>query len=49
MSIEIGKDGIVKWFFYKKSYKKARWRKFGQRFLDDFRKTPGAYGLIFVV
>ena len=49
MTIEVAKDGTVKWIFYRKSYRKARWRKLGQRLLDDFRKTPDAYGLIFVV
>ena len=49
MTIDIAKDGTVKWIFYRKSYRKARWRRLGQRLLNDFQKTPGAYGLILVV
>lgn len=49
MTIDIAKDGTVKWIFHRKSYRKARWRRLGQRLLNDFRKTPGAYGLILVV
>lgn len=49
MLIKVANDGTVKWIFRRKSYRKARWRKLGQRFLNDFQKTPGAYGLILVV
>lgn len=48
MTIIIRDDGVIKWKFYKKSYRKARWRKLGQRLLNDFLKQPGAKGLIFV-
>ena len=48
MVIKIDKDGIVKWQFYRKSYKKARWRKLGARLLKDFQKEAGVHGLIFV-
>ena len=49
MIIKIAEDGTVKWQFYRKSYKKARWRKLGARLLADFKKDAGAHGLIFVV
>lgn len=49
MIIKIAEDGTVKWQFYKKSYKKARWRRLGARLLKDFQKETGAYGLIFVI
>lgn len=49
MLIKISKDGTVKWIFYRKSYRKARWRRLGQRMLNDFYKIPGTHGLIFVV
>ena len=49
MIIEVSQDGTVKWNFYRKAYRKARWRRLGRRLLNDFRKTPGAYGLILVV
>lgn len=49
MVIEVAKDGTVKWQFYRKSYKKARWRKLGARLLADLQKEAGAHGLIFVV
>lgn len=49
MIIKVEDWGEVKWIFYRKSYKKARWRKLGQRLLDDFQKMPGAKGIIFVV
>lgn len=49
MVIKIAEDGTVKWWFYRKSYKKARWRKLGARLLKDFQKEAGAHGLIFVV
>ena len=46
MFIKIFKDGTIKWYFHRKAYKKARWRKLGQRLINYFQKTPGAYGLI---
>lgn len=49
MVIEVCKDGTVKWRFYRKAYKKARWRRLGARLLADFQKDAGASGLIFVV
>ena len=53
MTIEISKDGKIKWSFYRKHYKKARWRRAGQRELNWFLKfmeeNPGAYGIIIVV
>lgn len=49
MAIKVEKDGTVKWIFHRKSYRKARWRRLGQRLLNDFQKTPGAYGLILIV
>ena len=48
MVIEIDKDGSVRYTFIRKSYRKARWRRLGQRLLRDFLKTPGAAGLIIV-
>lgn len=49
MIIEIAENGTVKWRFYRKSYKKARWRRLGARLLADFQKDVGTHGLIFVV
>ncbi len=49
MVIKIAEDGIVKWVFHRKSYKKARWLRLGARLLNDFQKDTGAHGLIFVV
>lgn len=49
MVIKIAEDGTVKWQFYRKSYKKARWRRLGTRLLTDFQKEKGANGLIFVI
>ena len=52
MVIEVKKDGSVEWHIYKKSYRKSRWRKVGNRELKyfmNFRKDhPGAHGLIIV-
>ena len=31
MTIDIDREGNVSWHFYRKSYKKARWRRAGQR------------------
>ncbi len=49
MVIKIAEDGTVTWKFYKKSYKKARWKRLGARLLVDFQKEAGAHGLIFVI
>ena len=49
MMISIALDGTVKWRFDRKSYRKARWRKLGQRMIDDILKEPGAYGMIYVI
>ena len=50
MTIQIHKDGNIKWNFYRKTYRKARWRKLGKRILDRITKEyPGYYGLIVVV
>lgn len=48
MVIEVAKDGTVKWRFYRRSYKKARWKRLGERLLADFKKEADAHGLIFV-
>ena len=55
MTIEVEKDRTVKWNFYRKAYRKARWRKLGQRCLNDFyrfakeRQWDEVSGLIVVV
>lgn len=48
MVIKVSEDGSIKWIFRRKSYKKARWRRLGERLLKDFQKDIGAYGLIIV-
>lgn len=47
MFIIVHKDGQIEWHFWRKSYRKARWRKLGQRMLDDYIKH-GLQGLIIV-
>ena len=47
MFIIVLKDGRTKWYFLRKSYRKARWRKLGQRMIDYYIKH-GSYGLIVV-
>ena len=50
MTILIDKEGKVTWNFYRKSYRKARWRKLGKRELDNIKKYyPGYAGLIIIV
>ena len=50
MTIEFDKGGNVTWRFYRKAYKKARWRRLGQRSLNYVLKNyPGYSGLIIVV
>ena len=49
MTIYVRKGGKIEWKFYRKSYRKARWRRLGQRLLNDFMATnPEATGIIFV-
>lgn len=48
MYIEVFDWGEVKWHFYRKSYRKARWRKLGSRLLKDFQKQYAAKGVIHV-
>lgn len=48
MVIKVYDNGEAKWFFYRKSYRKARWRKLGQRLLNDFKKEYSTKGLIIV-
>jgi len=52
MVIKIKEDGFVEWNIYKKSYRKSRWRKVGNRELKRFMKFreehPVAHGLIIV-
>lgn len=38
MIIEVMPDGLVKWIFYRKTFRKARWRKAGKRQLAAFMK-----------
>lgn len=50
MTIEFDKGGNVTWCFYRKAYKKARWRRLGQRLLNyELKIYPGYSGLIIVV
>jgi hypothetical protein len=51
MIINFDNDGIItEWFFSRKGYKKARWRRKGQRWLDYNIKTfPGFSGTIIVI
>ena len=48
MSIFFDETGNSLWKFYRKAYRKARWRKTGQRFLARAMKG-GKSGLLFVV
>ena len=52
MVIEITTDGIIRWHIYRKAYKKARWRRAGQRELNCFlrfkEQKPLAHGLIII-
>ena len=52
MVIHIRLDGSVEWHIYRKAYKKARWRKVGNRalkvFMEHRAKYPGAHGLVIV-
>ena len=53
MTFNVAVDGSAEWHFYRKAYRKARWRRLGQRCLNDFhrfqKEHPGAHGLIIVV
>ena len=50
MTITIDKNGVIKWNFYRKSYRKSRWRKIGQRLLNNIIKYyPDYSGLILVI
>lgn len=50
MTIKVDAYGNAVWVFYRKSYRKARWRRVGQRLLDEVqRRYPGYSGLIVVV
>ena len=48
MIIIIHRDGSVAWHFHRKSYRKARWRKAGQRQVNDIQKD-GSFGLAIVI
>lgn len=48
MIIIVTSYGNIIWKFYRKSYKKARWRKSGQRVLNNFLKDYPAKGIICV-
>ena len=48
MTIKVYDWGEVEWFYSRKSYRKARWKKAGQRLLNDFLKQSGAKGIIYV-
>lgn len=47
MCIIVYEDGRTEWHFWRKAYRKARWRRLGQRMVDDFIKN-GFHGLIVV-
>ena len=50
MTITVDKQGNIVWHIYRKSYKKARWRRVGQRCINDMLKNfPGYDGLIIVI
>ena len=50
MTIKVDAYGNAVWVFYRKSYRKARWRRVGQRLLDEVQRCyPGYSGLIVVV
>ena len=53
MTIEVSKDRTVKWNFYRKAYKKARWRRLGERCIKDFFRFidehPGSTGGLIVI
>lgn len=47
MVVERKRDGTTVWKFYRKQYKKARYRKWGERQLRYFDKSsPEWYGII---
>lgn len=48
MVIIVTSYGKIIWKIYRKSYKKARWRKLGQRMLNDFQRQYAAKGIIYV-
>ena len=48
MIIIIHRDGSVAWHFYRKSYRKARWRRAGQRRVNDIQKD-GAFGMAVII
>ena len=49
MLVTIGIDGAIEWEFYRKSYKKARWRKAAQRQIETMRELyPDSVKLIVV-
>ena len=49
MTIEIDVHGNVTWNFYRKSYKKSRWRKVGQRQLNYMQKHFSNYSSCLIV
>jgi len=49
MTIFFDENGNSLWKFYRKSYRKARWRKSGQRKLDYMLKCGYKSGLIGVI
>lgn len=48
LAIIVRDDEDIEWRFYRKSFKKARWRKAGQRLLNDYLKIPAPKGVIWV-
>lgn len=41
-------DGVITWKFYRKAYRKARWRKAGQRQIEIMQKYHGAKDILIV-
>ena len=48
MTITVHQDGQNEWHFYRKSYRKARWRKVGQRMVDAMLRDR-YHGLVIVI
>lgn len=50
MLIEIDEAGGIKWHFFRRSYRKARWKREGARQLRYFQDHfPGGSGMIAVI
>ena len=49
MTIHVNKLAKIEWNFYRKGYRKARWRRLGQRLLNRMQEEFPGYDTLIVV